>query len=145
MRAHSTVQQLLSTRRRYRASHQTAAPLLQLEVRLLNVQGLNPYRSDNRGKMSHLITEARDNSWDIAILADIHGVREGDELSMMAIEEFIMIITGKCAMLLGPRIARKWVKEGALRSTTKSGRMLTISLQTRSEGRRMQHLHFMAV
>ena len=35
-----------------------------MEVRVLNVQGLNPYRADNRVKMATLIEHARQHTWD---------------------------------------------------------------------------------
>ena len=71
------------------------------------MQGLNPYRADNRIKIATLIKEAREHKWDLELLSDIHGVHEQ---GFIAVEEFVMILGYKSAILLGPRISRKWVR-----------------------------------
>ena len=70
-----TVATLFSHRRRHRQARQP--PNLQsIELRVLNVQGLNVYREDNRVKLATVIEQARKGKWDVAFLSDLHGVRD---------------------------------------------------------------------
>ena len=68
-----TVEDLISRRRKYRSKCTPIAKNQHVELRVLNVQGLNPYRADNRIKLAALITQAREHAWDIALLSDLHG------------------------------------------------------------------------
>ena len=61
------------------------------------------------------------SSFLLFLLAGIHGIREGEELTMMAIEELILVLTSKCAILF---VGRKSRDSGFARKHRSSHRLV---------------------
>ena len=76
-------------------------------------------------KIATLLRHARQHSWDVACLTELHGVKN---LGYIAIEEFIVVLTERCALLLGPRMARRWVDQGGHAKSGSSGRHITVAI-----------------
>jgi hypothetical protein len=99
-------------RRLYRSAHQRLVHE-ELKLATMNCQHLNPWRTDNKLKLQQLVLEARHGNWHICMLSDLANRGNGQQLHVLCVEEFVLIIRGCVGLLLDQALAKAWQLAGA--------------------------------
>eukprot|EP00969_Alexandrium_andersonii_P212721 9392928-Alexandrium_andersonii.AAC.1 len=73
-------------------------------------------------QVASLITQAREHSWHIALLSNIH--RANTPATILALEKYCLILADHAAILLPPELTREWCVSGAKVFRAPGGRSL---------------------
>ena len=115
--------------------------VLTLEFATINVQGWNWQKTDDlhRDKAAGVLDSARRGKWDIACLSEMHctwneELQHGGRNSIVALEEFIIIVGVRSAILLSPAAQQAWRARGCEKKLcADTGRFLSITLDIKGQ------------
>ena len=122
-----SLRRLVATRRTHRQRTQREIGNV-LNVVTLNTQGLDFCRLDSRMKVAALIDQARRHSWHIALLSDTHGRSGPETATILAIEEYFILLSKHTSILLSPEMSREWCASGSKVWRAEGGRSIAIAV-----------------
>ena len=107
-----------------------------LTVATINVQGWNWHKLDdrNRDKAAGVLAAARSGDWDVACLSDMHCTYTDSHMHtgtdvVVALEEYLIVIGDKSAVLLSPAAQQAWREAGCRKQMCNAtGRMMCVFL-----------------